>query len=50
MGTVAGQDFVAGLGYEDVVFYSDAEFAGDVYAGLDRDDLAGLEFAFAVCL
>ena len=36
---------MSGFGYEDVVFNSDAELAGDVYAGLDCDDLACLEFA-----
>ena len=35
VGAVSGQDFVAGFGYEDVVFYADSEFAGDVYSGLD---------------
>ena len=38
------------FGYEDVVFDSHAELTGDVYAGLDCDDLAGFEFAFAVGL
>lgn len=37
-----------GFGYEDVVFYSDAELAGDVHAGLDCDYLTGFEFAFGV--
>jgi len=48
MGAFAGEDFVACFGYEDVVFDSYAEPAGDVYAGLDCDDLAGFEFSFAV--
>ena len=48
MGTTSGEDFVAGLGDQDVVFYSDAELAGDVYAGFDSDYLAGFEFAFGV--
>ncbi len=47
MRAVAGQDFVPGFGYQDVVFNSHAELAGDVYAGLDCDDLTGLELAFA---
>lgn len=36
---------MSGFGYEDVVFYSHAELAGDVYARLDCDDLAGFELA-----
>ena len=48
MRAIAGEDFVSGFGYEDVVFYSYAELAGHVYAGLDCDDLSGLELAFAV--
>jgi hypothetical protein len=39
---------VACFGYEDVVFYADSELAGDVYAGLYSDYLAGLELTFAV--
>ena len=39
---------MAGFGYEDVVFDSDAELAGDVYAGLDCQNLASFEFAFAI--
>ena len=35
--------------YEEVVFDSDSEFAGDVHAGLDSEDLAGEEF-FVVLL
>jgi len=50
MGTLVGKDFVSCFGYEDVVFDSDAELAGDVYAGFDCDDLAGLEFAFPIRL
>jgi len=46
MGALAGEDFVAGLGDEDVVFDADAQFAGHVDAGLDGEDLAGLERAF----
>ena len=40
----------AGFCYEDIVFDSDAESAGDVYAWLDGDDLAGLELLFGVGL
>ena len=47
MGAVAGEYFVSGFGYEDVVFNSHAEFAADVYAGFYRDDLASFKFAFA---
>jgi len=39
VGAVSGQDFVAGFGYEDVVFDSDSELAGHVYAGLDCQNL-----------
>jgi len=46
MGAVAGEYLVSGFGYEDVVFNSHTEFAADVYAGFDRNDLAGFEFAF----
>jgi len=48
MGAVVCEDFVSCFGYEDVVFYPYSELAGDVYAGLDCDDLAGLELAFAI--
>ena len=44
------EDFVSGFGYEDVIFDTDSELAGDVYAGFDCDDLAGLELAFSVRL
>ena len=37
---------MAGLGYEDVVFDSYSELAGDVYSGLYGDDIAWLECAF----
>ena len=50
MGTLAGEDFVAGVGDEDVVFDTDAKLAGHVDAGLDSEDLAGLELAFTVRL
>ena len=42
MGALVGKDFVSSLGYEDVVFDSHAEFAGDVYARFNCNDLAGL--------
>jgi hypothetical protein len=45
-----GEDFVAGFGYEDVIFDADTELAGHVYAGLDRKNLTGFELAFAVGL
>ena len=35
MGALAGEDSVAGLGHEDVVFDADAELAGHVDAGFD---------------
>jgi len=50
MWALVGEDFVSGFGYEDVIFDTDTELAGHVYAGLDCDDLAGLELAFAVRL
>ena len=50
MGAFIGQDFVSCFGYEDVVLYADSELAWHVYAGLDCDDLAGLELALAVRL
>jgi len=49
MGAVSGEDFAAGFSYEDVVFDSDSELAGHVYAGFDCQDLAGFEPAFGVC-
>lgn len=48
MWALVSKDFVSGLCYEDVIFDSDAELAGDVYAGLDCDYLAGFEFALAI--
>ena len=36
--------------YEDVVFDSDSEFAGDVDAWLDGEDLAGVEFLFVLLI
>src|SRR4030042_7116470 len=50
MRALIGEDFTSCFGYEDVVFDADSELAGDVYAGLDCDNLAGLEFTFAVGL
>jgi len=47
MGAFAGEDFMAGVGYEDVIFNSDAESAGNINARLNGDDLAGLEGALA---
>ena len=46
MGALAGEDFAAGLGDEDVVLDADAELAGHVDAGLDGEDLACFELAF----
>src|SRR5579862_6473957 len=47
-GEAFAEEFVAGFGNQDVVFDADAEvFFGDVDAGLDGDDHAGLE-RFAV--
>jgi len=46
MGALAGENPVAGLGDEDVVFDANAELAGHVDAGLDGENLAGLERAF----
>ena len=43
MRAIAGQYLAAGLGHKNVIFYSHAEFAGDVYARLNRNDLAGFE-------
>ena len=37
---------MAGCGYEDIILYADTEFAGDVNARLDGNDLARLEFVF----
>ena len=48
MRAIAGEDFVTGFGYEDVVFDSDSELAGHVYAGFDCKNLAGFELALAV--
>lgn len=47
MRTTAGQYAATGLGYEDVIFYSHAEFAGHVYARLNRNNLSGFELALA---
>ena len=47
MGAFAGEDFMAGLGYQDIIFYSHAESAGNINARLNGDDLAGLEGALA---
>ena len=42
------KDLAAIFRNEDVVLDADAELAGDVYSGFDRDDLAGLERALGV--
>ena len=47
MRTIAGQYFAAGLGYEDIILYPHTQFAGDVYARLNRNNLPGFELAFA---
>ena len=36
---VGGQDFSAGAGYEDVIFDSNTEFAGDIYTRFDGDNI-----------
>jgi len=41
---------VSCFSYEEVVFDSDSELAGDVDAGLDGEDLAGEEFLFVLCV
>src|SRR4030042_5828663 len=47
----AGQNPAAGLGHEDIVFDPHAESAGDIYAGLYGDNLAGIElFCLAIGL
>ena len=50
MGALAGEDFAAGLSDKDVVFDADADLAGHVDAGLDGQNLAGLESALRVRL
>ena len=47
-GALAGEELAAGVCDEDVVFDADAELAGEVDAGLDGDDLAGLEYALGL--
>ena len=38
MWTLAGQYSGAGLGYKNVIFYSYAELARHIYAGLNREN------------
>lgn len=38
-----GEYFDAGLGYADVVFYSDSSYVGEVDAGFDGEDHVFLE-------
>lgn len=40
-----GEDLVAVIGHEDVVFDADPAYAGEVDAGFDGDDVSGLEDA-----
>ena len=46
MRAFACEDLSTALGDEDIVLDADAKLAREVDAGLDRDDLAGLQSAF----
>ena len=48
MRAFTGEDLSPRIGNEDVVLESNAEFARDVDAGFDREDLADLEFLLGV--
>jgi len=45
-----GQYLVSGVCYENIIFYSHTEFAGDIHARLNSDNLACFEPALAVGL